>query len=129
MQFARQYVPSAVADGLDYVFLSYYPTQCHRTEPTSQEVASYMQQLHVEFPNAALGFGEVGLPRAAKHNLKKAQQIMSWAYSLRPQLPYYVGGYFWWYGAEDALRVGAPLAGALQEAFADERLALASVAP
>ena len=129
MQFARQYVPSAVADGLDYVFLSYYPTQCHRREPTSEEVASYMQQLHAVFPNAALGFGEVGLPRAVKHNRKKAQQIMSWAYSLRPQLPYYVGGYFWWYGAEDALRAGAPLAGALQEAFVDERLALEPVVP
>lgn len=124
LQFAQQYVPSEVADGLDYVFLSYYPTQCHRREPSSQEVASYMQQLHVVFPNAALGFGEVGLPHAVKRNVEKAEQIMSWAYSLNPGLPYYVGGYFWWYGAEDALRPGAPLAGALREAFAQEREAL-----
>jgi hypothetical protein len=129
VQFGQEYVPTAVADGLDYVFLSYYPTQCHRREPTSQEVASYMQQLHAVFPNAALGFGEVGLPRAVKRKVTKAEQIMSWAYSLRPGLPYYVGGYFWWYGAEDALRPGAPLAGPLREAFVDESQALEPVAP
>ncbi len=129
VQFSRQYIPAAVADGLNYVFLSYYPTQCHHREPTSQEVASYMQQLHALFPNAALGFGEVGLPRAVKRKVTKAAQIMSWAYSLRPGLPYYVGGYFWWYGAEDALRAGAPLAGALREAFVDESQALEPVAP
>jgi hypothetical protein len=129
VQFGQQYVPSEVADGLDYVLLSYYPTQCHHREPSSQEVASYMQQLHAVFPNAALGFGEIGLPRAVKRNVNRAEQIMSWAYSLKPELPYYVGGYFWWYGAEDALRQGAPLGGALREAFSDERDALAPATP
>ncbi|MGO9322299.1 MAG: hypothetical protein ACLQBY_16070 [Solirubrobacteraceae bacterium] len=126
LQFAQQYVPSQVADGLDYVFLSYYPTECHQRKPSSEEVASYMQQLHAVFPGAALGFGEVGLPRPVKRStVKKAERIMKWAYSLKPGLPYYVGGYFWWYGAEDALHAGAPLGGALQEAFEDEFEALA----
>jgi len=130
LQFAQQYVPSQVADGLNYVFLSYYPTECRRIEPTSEAVASYMRQLHAVFPNAALGFGEVGLPHAARRaTVAKAEQIMRWAYSLNPGLPYYVGGYFWWYGAEDALRSGAPLAGALREAFEDESDALAPGAP
>jgi len=125
VQFAQQYVPSQVADGLQYVLLSYYPTECRRREPSSEEVAGYMRQLHAIFPNAALGFGEIGLPRAVKRDaVKKAEQIMTWAYSLKPDLPYYIGGYFWWYGAEDALHAGAPLAGALQEAFTDEAAAL-----
>jgi hypothetical protein len=125
VQFAEQYVPSAVADGLDYVLLSYYPTQCGGREPSSEEVAAYMRQLHSLFPHAELGFGEVGLPRKAHGaKLAQAQQIMHWAYSLNPGLPYYVGGYFWWYGAEDALRGRAPLAGALREAFVDESEAL-----
>ncbi|MGD0455826.1 MAG: hypothetical protein ABSB69_19750 [Solirubrobacteraceae bacterium] len=130
LQFAEQYVPSQVADGLDYVFLSYYPTECGRREPSSEAVASYMQQLHSVFPNAALGFGEVGLPHAVRRStLKRAERIMRWAYSLKPGLPYYVGGYFWWYGAEDALHAGAPLAGALREAFEDESEALAPGSP
>ncbi len=130
LQFAQQYVPSQVADGLDYVLLSYYPTQCHRIEPSSEAVAGYMRQLHAVFPSAALGFGEIGLPHPARGNtVAKAEQIMRWAYSLNPGLPYYVGGYFWWYGAQDALRSGAPLAGALGEAFADEAGALAPEGP
>jgi hypothetical protein len=125
VQFAQQYVPAQVASGLDYVLLSYYPTQCKHTEPTSEQVAAYLTQLHALFPDAALGFGEVGLPRhAQRSSAAKAQQIMDWAYSLNPALPYYVGGYFWWYGAEDALRAPALLGEALQEAFADEHAAL-----
>ena len=127
VQFSQQYVPSEVADGLSYVLLSYYPTECHRREPASEEVASYMQQLHALFPNAALGFGEVGLPRPAKRATReKAEQIMRWAYSLDPGLPYYIGGYFWWYGAEDALRPGSLLHDALGAAFEEEAEALGS---
>lgn len=126
VQFAERYIPAEVADGLGYVLLSYYPTECRGREPTSEEVAGYMRELHGLFPNAALGFGEVGMPTRA-HGAKKvatAKQIMLWAYSLDPGLPYYVGGYFWWYGAEDALRAGGPLAGTLEEAFVDESQAL-----
>lgn len=130
LQFTQQYVPGEVADGLDYVFLSYYPTECGKREPSSEEVASYMQQLHALYPNAALGFGEVGLPRrASRSTAAKAEQIMNWAYSLKPGLPYYIGGYFWWYGAEDALSLRAPLHNALQAAFEDEYEALVSGAP
>ncbi len=131
VQFSEQYVPSQVADGLDYVFLSYYPTECQGREPSSEEVASYMRQLHAIFPNAELGFGEVGLPQPARgaKAQKKARQIMQWAYSLNPGLPYYVGGYFWWYGVEDALRRGAPLGGALRSAFLDEFEALGPEVP
>ena len=49
---------------------------------------------------------------------------MHWAYSLNPQLPYYAGGYFWWYGAQDALRKRAPLHEALAQAFEEESAAL-----
>ena len=47
-----------------------------------------------------------------------------WAYALNPGLPYYIGGYFWWCGAEDALRPGAPLRTALRAAFRREAAAL-----
>jgi hypothetical protein len=125
VQFSQSYVPARVASGLDYVLLSYYPTQCGGREPSSAEVARALEALHAIYPNASLGFGEVGLPRRARRaSLGKAEQIMRWAYSLNPGLPYYAGGYFWWYGAEDALRPRAPLAGALAAAFEEEHAAL-----
>ena len=37
-----------------------------------------------------------------------------------PRLSYYIGGYFWWYAAEDALHPGALLRTALQAAFRSE---------
>ncbi len=130
VQFTRQYVPAAVADGLDYVLLSYYPTECGGREPSSAEVAAFLQELHALYPNAELGFGEVGLPRhASRRTSAQAAQIMQWAYSLNPGLPYYIGGYFWWYGAEDALHPRAPLSGALAGAFEDEAAALGAPAP
>jgi hypothetical protein len=124
-QFSQSYVPTRVAAGLDYVLLSYYPTQCRGREPSAAEVASCLEALHAIYPNAALGFGEVGLPRRVhRSTLAKAEQIMRWAYSLKPGLPYYIGGYFWWYGAEDALRGRALLGGALAAAFEEEHAAL-----
>lgn len=130
IQFSQRYVSSVIAKGLDYVLLSYYPTQCGGREPSSEEVAQYLQQLHALYPDAALGFGEVGLPKPVrKSTLAKAEQIMQWAYSLSPRLPYYAGGYFWWYGAEDALRPGAPLREALAIAFNEESAALLGPSP
>jgi len=125
LEYARSYVPASVAAGLDYVLLSYYPTQCDGVEPDAATVAGELQELHAIFPHALLGFGEVGLPRPAKRRtLSQARQIMQWAYSLNPQLPYYAGGYFWWYGAQDALRKRAPLREALAVAFEEESAAL-----
>ncbi len=125
VQFSERYVPAAVARGLSYVLLSYYPTECGGREPSDEEVRTHLEALHALYPAALLGFGEVGLPRrASRRTLAQAEQIMHWAYSLDPGLPYYAGGYFWWYGVEDALAARAPLAGALPQAFEAEAAAL-----
>jgi hypothetical protein len=124
-QFTQRWVPAEVADGLDYVLLSYYPTQCGGRMPADAEVRSELERLHALYPNAQLGFGEIGLPRhASKRTAAQAEAIMRWAYSLDPALPYYVGGYFWWYGWEDALKPRARLDAALAEAFSAEAAAL-----
>jgi hypothetical protein len=126
VQFSQQYVPSTMRNGLDYVFLSYYPTQCGGIMPDSTTVRAYFQQLHTLYPNAKLGFGEVGLPEAVtRTTLARAQQIMTWAYSLKPDLPYYVGGYFWWYGDQDVFNGSKLLASSLAAAFNAEATALA----
>ncbi len=125
VQFSERWVPAEVADGLDYVLLSYYPTECGGRLPSSAEVGAQLRELHALYPNAKLGFGEVGLPHpASKRKLAEAETIMHWAYSLNPGLSYYVGGYFWWYGFQDALKPKAKLGGALREAFTAEAAAL-----
>ena len=125
MQFSDQYVPQQVARGLTYVLLSYYPTECGDRMPSSEEVAEEMRRLHSVYPGALLGFGEVGLPRHAGHaTIAVAREVMRWAYSLSPDLPYYVGGYFWWYASQDALGPKAPLRSTLSAAFEAEYAAL-----
>jgi hypothetical protein len=52
------------------------------------------------------------------------EAVMRWAYGLAPGLPYYVGGYFWWYAFEDAFTGRALLAGSLHSAFEAEATAL-----
>ena len=118
VQYSKTYVPAAVRAGVTYVFESYYPTQCANTYPTSAQVASEMRQLHALYPNALLGFGEVGLPHPVTHRtLATAEKVMSWAYHLKPGLSYYAGGYFWWYSWQDAFTGKRLLAGALSAAF------------
>ena len=125
VQYSEQFVPASVRDGLTYVFESYYPTQCLNTYPSNAQVASEMQQLHALYPKALLGFGETGLPHPAiKRTLATAERVMSWAYGLNPGLPYYVGGYFWWYARQDALTRKKPLTSQLAAAFGSETLAL-----
>jgi hypothetical protein len=124
-QFAKRYLSARLRSEIDYLLLSYYPTQCHGVEPTSSIVAGHLQRLHELFPNARLGFGEVGLPHpVTRSTLAQGHQIMRWAYSLHPGPRYYAGGYFWWYGAEDALHADAPLRKALGSAFRAENAAL-----
>lgn len=125
VQFTQQYVPTTVADGLHYVFLSYYPTECDNEYPSSATVASYLEQLHALYPNALLGFGEVGLPNAVtSKTLATGEKVMSWAYSLNPGLSYYVGGYYWWYGYEDVFTGSKLLASSLNSAFEAEASAI-----
>jgi hypothetical protein len=125
VQYSEQYVPASVREGLAYVFESYYPTQCRNTYPTNAEVATEMRQLHALYPHALLGFGETGLPHpATKRTLASAERVMAWAYGLNPGLPYYVGGYFWWYARQDALTHKKLLASQLAAAFRSETFAL-----
>lgn len=108
--FSTTYVAKAVRDGISYVFESYYPTRCDDTYPSSAAVRAEMKQLHSLYPNALVGFGEVGLPaRVSAASLPTAERVMSWAYRLNPRLSYYVGGYFWWHGAEDLVPASKPL--------------------
>jgi hypothetical protein len=91
------------------------------TEAFQTRVQSYLQT-DVVGRGGHLGSGQRARTR------HEAEAIMSWAYPLEPGgaggLAYYIGGYFWWYGWEDALKPHARLAAALPAAFEDEAAAL-----
>jgi hypothetical protein len=126
LSFSSRYVPPAVRSGLDYVFLSYYEDTCGGIRPSAAAWTAYFAQLHQLYPNALLGFGEVGMDRpVTTSTLAVAQSIMNYYYGLHIGLPYYVGGYFWWYYDEDCLpSTSAPLWPTLTSAFQAEAASL-----
>jgi hypothetical protein len=126
LAFSSKYVPASVRDGLSYVLLSYYETDCNGIRPSAATWTAYFQQLHALYPNAKLGFGEIGLNNPAKSKtLTSAESMVSYYYGLSIDLPYYVGGYFWWYFKEDCLPyTSKPLWASLQHGFTAEAASL-----
>lgn len=127
VQYATQYIPATVRDGLNYVWESYYPDNCGGVEPTNAQIATEMDSLHTLFPNAKLGFGETGLPSpVTSATLAHAKQVMDYMYTINPTLSdpslsgIYVGGYFWWNALEDAFLAPKYMATPLINAFNGE---------
>lgn len=126
LTFSRRYVPPAVRDRLGYVLVSYYEDDCRNIRPSTAAWTSFFRKLHALYPNARLGFGEIGMNRpATPRTLATAQSLVSRYYGLRIKLPYYAGGYFWWYYAEDCLPYTVkPLWQVLSAAFHKETAAI-----
>jgi hypothetical protein len=104
LAFSRAYVPAAVRDGLSYVLLSYYEGDCRGLRPSAATWTAYFRRLHVLYPHAQLGFGEIGLSRPATAQTQAAATAMiRYYYGLAIKLRYFAGGYFWWYFTEDGL--------------------------
>jgi len=100
--WANANVPTSMKQGLDYVLISYYEVDCNNYRPS--DWTPVFQRLHDMFPNSRIGFSEVGLSNpATSTTLSKATSILEYYYGLRPQVPGYIGGYFWWYYYEDML--------------------------
>jgi hypothetical protein len=115
-------VPSAVRNGLDYVFLSYYEDDCKGIRPGRAAWTRYFEQLHALYPHARLGFGEIGMNApATSRTIRRAASLMRYYYGLPIRLPYFVGGYFWWYYAEDCVpHASRPLWSVMRSAFEAE---------
>lgn len=125
VQYSTRYLPASVRDGLRYVLLSWYPTQCGGLSGNVavSSITAEVRALHRLYPNALIGFGELGLPDAATPSTEQqARSIMGYYYAVRVAEPYYIGGYFWWYWAEDMNLPGMPAA--LKDAFRSERSAI-----
>ncbi len=102
--FTNKYIPATMRNGLDYVLLSYYEANCNNIRPTAATWTAYFEKLHALYPNALLGFGEVGLPNAVTGStLTSAEGLLKYYYGLTIPLSYYIGGYFWWCYTEDML--------------------------
>lgn len=108
-------VTQAMRDGLDFVFISYYPDHCEGPTPPWQEV---FHRLHQLFPYAKLGFGELGTEKKAK----KAALISEYYRFTLPE-PYYIGGNFWWYFRQDMVPPSKPLYAVLKRAVQDRKAA------
>ncbi len=118
--WAEANIPAAMKSGLDYVFISYYPDQCDNYWPTQAGWQSVFDQLHALFPHAELGFGESGISSDAGSAAAKAA-LLSKYYTLSIGGDNYIGGYFWWYYAEDAVPYpGNAVWDALQSAMGSE---------
>jgi hypothetical protein len=122
LAFSRTYVPATVRNGLGYVLLSYYEGDCNGIRPSAATWTAYFQQLHALYPNALLGFGEIGLSDpVTTRTMATADSMIHYYYGLSVKLPYFVGGYFWWYFTEDGLPfTSKPLWGALGNGFQAE---------
>jgi hypothetical protein len=100
--WAQAHIPAAMKDGLDYVLISYYPDECNDYWPSEAGWQSVFDQLHAMFPRAALGFGESGISNDRGSPTTKAALLSEYC-DVHVTGDDYVGGYFWWYYAEDAL--------------------------
>jgi hypothetical protein len=99
--------------GLTYVFVSYYEADNRGVRPAPSQWSAIFSSLHDIFPNARLGFGEIGLDKPIRPGqLKYAESIMNYYGTLHPSLPAgagWVAGDFWWNAAEDFDPTSKPL--------------------
>jgi hypothetical protein len=113
LPFARQ-LPGRVRRGVDMVLLSFYETACSpRARPSAARFAATLRALTRVFPHARVGIGEIGaqgradgLPHDPTPEEKEriARRYIGMHERLREAVgPRFVGGYFWWYYATDAV--------------------------
>lgn len=103
-EWTSTYLDAAVRDGVDYVLISYYEVDFDNYRPDAATVQALVEDLHALYPNALVGFGEIGLDDdVTSGTLEQAAQIMAYYYALDVPLAYFCAGYFWWYGGLDVL--------------------------
>ena len=105
-------VPARMRQGLDYVWLSYYEEDCNGLKPDWDAVFT---RLSAMFPDARLGFGEVGTTQS-----DKAEYLRRY-YALKPPVANYVGGYFWWYFKQDMVPYTQPLWSVFNAVIGEQR--------
>lgn len=104
ISWERTYVPAKMHRGLRYVLVSYYEAGNYGARPSASQWNKIFTQLAADFPNAMVGFGEIGraAPIADSSSLADAQSIFSYYMAIAPPgLTRFTRAGFWWYAAED----------------------------
>lgn len=97
-----QFLSSTVRNGADYALFSYYPYQdCSGLTPSWKNDFATLESL---FPNAKVGFGEIGTSETSAPWSVQSNMISSY-YPMVGTLndPKFIGGFFWWNYAEEML--------------------------
>ena len=104
---------------VDYLFLSVYEFSCKPAQhPSARDLAGALKTMGKLFPRAKLGIGEIAAngpdDEAPESSLSVKKRIAKRYYGMHKKLQSkvgsrYVGGYFWWFFYEDAVRNNGPL--------------------
>lgn len=87
--------------GLNYALISWYPQQCPGENPNWPWVFTKLASI---FPNAKVGFGELGTAKpqgGSQYEVNLVQTYYPMAKTVSGLPKSYIGGYFWWYYAEE----------------------------
>jgi hypothetical protein len=110
----------AIRKNVNYVLISWYPDQCNNITP---DWPAIFEKLASIFPNAYVGFGELGTANPDGGQPDEQALISTFYPMVRNGInwpgtsaevaymqQHYVGGYFWWYFAEEMVpRTGSVL--------------------
>ena len=103
ISWERTYVPAKMHRKLRYVLVSYYEAGNYGVRPSRSQWNKIFTQLAADFPNAMVGFGEIGMAAPIDDSsLANAQSIFSYYMSIAPpNVAHFTRAGFWWYAAED----------------------------
>lgn len=108
--WSQKYLSAATRDGIDYVLISFYPLNERGVHPNWNTIFSNLASL---YPNAKLGFGELGLAQAdyslSKDTIRNAYLVQRYYGMRSPIADRYIGGYFWWSFRQDSVPAQTPI--------------------
>ena len=107
--WAREMLPESVRNGIDYLLVSYREEDCNGHKPTVTELNGVFDDLGALFPNAKLGFGEIGATRGDKSG------YLSRYCTLPISHERFIGGYFWRYFVQDMVPSYKPMHNTLSD--------------
>ena len=102
---------------VNYVLISWYPDQCPRENPNWPWVYTKLAGI---FPKSKVGFGELGAAHpqyGSSYEIDEINQYYPMAKTVAGLPASYIGGYFWWYFAEEMVPWGTTLSNVLNAAI------------
>jgi hypothetical protein len=102
---------------VNYVLVSWYPDQCPGENPNWPWVFTKLAGI---FPNSKVGFGELGTADPQYGSIFEINEISQYypmAKTVSGLPASYIGGYFWWYFAEEMVPWGTVLSSVLDAAL------------